>query len=58
MRFEPKDALTPDRGTLSIEKARRLIGYEPQYDLERGFRRYIDWYEHFASAPCGLEVPE
>lgn len=45
VRYEPKDDLTPDRGTLSIEKARRLIGYEPQYDLERGFRRYLEWYE-------------
>ncbi len=40
-----------------IEKARRLIGYEPQYDLERGFRRYLDWYEQFVGAGLAMEVP-
>lgn len=41
----PKDRLMPDRGTLSVEKARRLIGYEPQFPLEKGFERYIRWYQ-------------
>ena len=41
----PKDTLMPDRGTLSVEKARRLLGYEPQYPLEVGFPRYIEWYK-------------
>jgi len=35
----------PDRGTLSVEKARKLIGYEPEFPLERGFVNYIDWYK-------------
>lgn len=42
--YLPKDKLTPDRGTLSIDKARRLIGYNPQYPLESGFPEYIAWY--------------
>src|ERR1700761_3144736 len=42
--YVPRDALMPDRGTLNIEKARRLIGYAPQYSLEIGYRRYIRWY--------------
>jgi nucleoside-diphosphate-sugar epimerase len=41
------DRLTPRRGTLSVEKARRLIGYEPSHPIEVGFRRYIDWYRTF-----------
>jgi nucleoside-diphosphate-sugar epimerase len=41
-----KDKLMPDRGTLSIEKARRLLGYEPQFPLETGFPRYIEWYKN------------
>lgn len=41
----PKDTLMPDRGTLSVEKARRLIGYEPQHPLEVGFSRYVEWYK-------------
>jgi nucleoside-diphosphate-sugar epimerase len=48
----PRDGLMPERGTLSIEKAKRLIGYEPQYPLEEGFPRYIAWYKQlFAEHP-------
>lgn len=43
--YTTKDALMPDRGTLSIEKAKRLIGYEPQYPLEIGYKKYIQWYK-------------
>lgn len=28
----------------SIEKARRLLGYEPRVDLEEGLRRTAEWY--------------
>jgi nucleoside-diphosphate-sugar epimerase len=42
----PKDKLMPDRGTLSIDKARALLGYEPAYPLETGFPRYIEWYKN------------
>jgi nucleoside-diphosphate-sugar epimerase len=40
----PKDRLMPDRGTLSVEKAKRMIGYDPQHPLEKGFIHYIEWY--------------
>jgi len=43
--YQPKDKLMPDRGTLSVDKARRLIGYDPQYPLETGFPKYIKWYK-------------
>jgi nucleoside-diphosphate-sugar epimerase len=46
---KPRDALMPERGTLSIEKARRLLGYEPEFPLERGFPRYIEWYKRLAA---------
>lgn len=42
--YLPKDHLMPDRGTLSIDKARDLIGYDPQFPLEKGMAKYIDWY--------------
>ena len=45
IRYVPKDKLMPDRGTLSVEKANKLIGYEPDWPLEKGFVRYIDWYK-------------
>jgi nucleoside-diphosphate-sugar epimerase len=43
--YKPKDKLMPDRGTLSIDKARKLIGYDPKWPLEKGFPHYIDWYK-------------
>ena len=42
--YEPSDALMPERGTLSVEKARSLLGYEPRYPLEVGLVNYIEWY--------------
>lgn len=43
--YVPKHKLMPDRGTLSVDKARKLIGYEPEWPLERGFPEYINWYK-------------
>jgi nucleoside-diphosphate-sugar epimerase len=45
--YETKDKLTPDRGTLSIEKATDLLGYQPERPLEKGYVEYIDWYKEF-----------
>lgn len=45
IKYLPKDDLTPDRGTLSVDKARRLLSYEPQYPLEKGYKKYIEWYQ-------------
>jgi nucleoside-diphosphate-sugar epimerase len=45
VRYIPKDKLTPDRGTLSVEKAIKLIGYDPQWPLEKGYVKYINCYK-------------
>lgn len=51
-----RDKLMPSRGTLSVEKATSLIGYEPSWPLERGLVQYVEWYKqlsdrgHFAAA--------
>jgi nucleoside-diphosphate-sugar epimerase len=45
--YVPKDKLTPDRGTLCVDKARDRIGYDPQWPLEKGFVKYIEWYKDF-----------
>jgi UDP-glucose 4-epimerase len=37
----PNPSKNPIRGTLSIQKARNLLGYEPQVSLEAGLARYI-----------------
>ena len=43
----PKDSLMPERGSLSIDKAKTLLGYEPSFPLEVGFVKYMDWYMDF-----------
>ena len=40
----PADPEKPHRGTMSIEKAKRLLGYDPQFNLERGMEIYMRWY--------------
>ncbi len=44
VRHEARDRLMPLRGTLCVEKARTLLGYEPAYALERGLVNYVQWY--------------
>lgn len=45
IKYLPKDKLTPERGTLCVDKAKQMIGYNPQFPLERGFVEYIKWYK-------------
>jgi nucleoside-diphosphate-sugar epimerase len=47
--YQPRDQLMPERGTLDIDKARNLLGYEPQWPLEKGFVNYIRWYKGLAA---------
>lgn len=46
--YQSADKLMPERGTLSVEKAKRLLGYKPEYPLEKGFVSYIQWYKELA----------
>ena len=39
-----RDELMPYRGTLSVDKAKRLLGYSPRNPLEVGFEKYVGWY--------------
>lgn len=45
-----RDHLMPFRGTLSIDKARKRLGYEPRFPIEIGFPKYIAWYRALAAA--------
>ena len=47
----PRDVLMPFRGTLSVNKARSLLGYEPRNQIDTGFPKYIDWYRSFVGSP-------
>ena len=46
--YKPRDQLMPERGTLAVDKAGQLLGYKPQWPLEKGFRQYIRWYKDLA----------
>lgn len=41
--IKPKDKSKPSRGTLSINKAKKLLGYKPKINLEKGIKKYIDF---------------
>ena len=41
----PPDPEKPSRGTMSPEKAKRLLGWEPRYNLDEGMKLYIDSYK-------------
>ena len=45
--YLPSDELNPKRGTLNIDKAKKLIGYNPINSLEKGYLKYIKWYKNF-----------
>ena len=48
VKYNPRDDLMPERGTLSVDKAKSLLGYQPSNPIEKGFTKYIDWYKKFA----------
>lgn len=39
----------PERGTLDISKAKKMLGYAPEYPLEKGLREYVDFVK-----TCGV----
>ncbi len=44
-----RDEFRPKRGTLSIEKAKRLLCFEPDYDLKKGVAEYVDFARKYYS---------
>ncbi len=43
---EEEDVFRPTRGALSIEKAKKIVGYDPQISLEEGIKRYLEVYRN------------
>ena len=41
---KPRANEKPIRGTLSIKRAKDLIGFNPQMSLEIGYKKYCEWY--------------
>tara|TARA_B100000989_G_scaffold282554_1_gene247707 strand:+ start:500 stop:1492 length:993 start_codon:yes stop_codon:yes gene_type:complete len=44
---KPREEFMPERGTLDISKAKKLINFQPQNPIEIGYQKYIDWYKEF-----------
>jgi nucleoside-diphosphate-sugar epimerase len=57
VKYTPRDKLMPSRGTLSMEKAKRLLGFEPQYPVEKGFPKYIEWYKELFGRRANIIGP-
>lgn len=39
-----RDADFPSRGALNIDRARAVLGYDPQVDVAEGFENYYNWF--------------
>ena len=40
-----RNKLVAIRGTLSVNKAKKLVGYKPIYNIKKGIQKYYEWYE-------------
>lgn len=40
----PRALDKPVRGTLSMDRARDVLGFIPKWPLEKGYRKYCEWY--------------
>ncbi len=45
--YNEKEKFMPERGTLDISKAKKLLDYNPSYSIENGYLKYISWYKNF-----------
>jgi UDP-glucose 4-epimerase len=43
--IRPMQLYRPKRGALSIQKARELLGYDPQFSLEKGIEQYVQFMQ-------------
>lgn len=49
VRYNKRDDLMPERGTLSNKKSIKLLGYKSNYPIEKGYIEYIKWYKKYWS---------
>jgi UDP-glucuronate 4-epimerase len=51
-RTAPRSTADVERTHASIDKAQRLLGYEPRVSVKQGARSFVDWFES-AVGPLG-----
>jgi nucleoside-diphosphate-sugar epimerase len=45
--YKEREKFMPERGTLDISKAKKLIDYQPVNSIDTGYIKYISWYKEF-----------
>ena len=45
--YQAREKFMPERGTLKINKAKKLINFTAEYSIEAGYLEYIKWYKNF-----------
>ena len=45
VKYKEREKLMPVRGTLSMEKAKKILNFEPKWKIEEGYKKYIEWYK-------------
>ena len=45
--YKNREKFMPERGTLSIENAKKKLNFKPIFSIEDGYIRYIKWYKSF-----------
>ena len=43
---QDRDQDFPSRGSLNIDRARTILGYDPKVDVKEGFRAYYNWLDN------------
>ena len=43
--YKKRDKLMPIRGTLSTKKAKKILGFNSSWPIEKGYVEYIRWYK-------------
>ena len=52
---QQRDQDFPSRGALNIDRARTILGFDPQVDVDQGFQRYYDWLSTSEYWKCRLQ---
>ena len=45
--YKERDKFMPERGTLDVSKAKKLLDYQPVNSIDTGYIKYISWYKEF-----------
>ena len=45
--YKEREKFMPERGTLDVSKAKKLLDYQPANSIDTGYIKYISWYKEF-----------